>query len=200
MNIHLVTPGFRPEFIKRQLKYLCEFQDVGFIWHLIMDDNIEYDIQKEDNYDKIKDKIQFYSVKTEYPYGFDQRTYFTETISLNYPDSDWMYFLDDDNLPSSDVFECWSKYRADENTNFVLMSQLRFYNPNKRLFGRENWACLGRVDIGNFICKLKIIKGWKMSTYLYNYDGHFVEDLKKIYNDSFAYEDSLVALYNVLHI
>lgn len=200
MTLHLVTPGFRPHFILRQLKYLCEYSDCDFIWHIIMDSKISLDITQDDNFLKIKDKIKVYSIDTIYTFGFEQRNYFTETLSLQYNDNDWMYFLDDDNLPSPDVFDCWLKYRTEFEKNFVLMSQIRFYNPNKRLYGRIGHASLGKVDIGNFICRLKIIKGRQMNSQLYNYDGHLVEELKKEYGDSFAYEEAYVALYNVLHI
>jgi len=200
MTLHLVTPGFRPHFIFRQLKYLCEYSNCDFIWHIIMDSKITFDITQDENYLKIKDKIRIYSVDTTYPYGFEQRNYFTETLSKSYNDIDWVYFLDDDNLPSPDVFECWLKYRTQPSINFVLMSQLRFFNPTKRLYGRKGNDSLEKVDMGNFICKLKIIKGRHMNPQLYSSDGHFVEDLKKNYENSFAYEESLMALYNVLHV
>lgn len=200
MNIHLVTPGFRPEFIKRQLKYLCEFRDIGFTWHIIMDSKIELDLKNDSNFNILQEKINLLSVDTQYNFGFEQRSHFTKTLSKNYPDSDWLYFLDDDNLPSYDVFECWKKYRLDDNVNFVLLSQLRFYNPNKKLYGRKGCDSLGNVDIGNFICKLKIIQGLEMNPQLYNYDGHLVEHLKRNFGDSFAYEESLVSFYNILHV
>lgn len=200
MSLHLITPGFRPEFIKRQLKYLLEYINIDFVWHIIMDSKINFEIKDDSNFSKLQNQINIYSVKTEYTYGFEQRSHFTKILSKNYPSTDWLYFLDDDNLPSYDVFKCWEKYRLDDNVNFVLLSQLRFFNPNKKLYGRKGCDSLGNVDIGSFICRLKIIQGMEMNPQLYNYDGHLVEHLKKNFGDSFAYEESLVSFYNILHV
>lgn len=200
MSLHLVTPGFRPEFIKRQIKYLNEYKDEDFIWHIIMDDKIEINLESYEFYDILKTKINLHKIKVNYTFGYEQRTYFTEHLSQNYNDNDWLYFLDDDNLPSPDVFECYKKYLNNNDIDFVIMSQIRFFNPAKRLYGKPEWAKLGAVDIGSFICKLKNIKGFRMEILLYNYDGHFIETFKGKLANKFAYEESFSTLYNVLHV
>lgn len=198
MSLHFVTPGFRPDNIRRQIKYLNEYKDEDFIWHIVMDEKIKINLESYDLYNGLKTKINLSCIQAEYTFGFEQRNHFTKVISLNYSDDDWVYFLDDDNLPSPDVFECYKKYLTRSDIDFVVMSQIRFFNPAKRLFGRPECAKVGAVDIGSFICKLKVVKGWEMRFDLYNYDGHFVETFKEKLGKSFSYEESFVTLYNVL--
>ena len=57
MKLHFVTPGFRPNFIKRQLKYLVEYIDYDFVWHIIMDNKIAFDIKECQQYDELKDNV-----------------------------------------------------------------------------------------------------------------------------------------------
>ena len=199
-HLHLITPGFRPAYIQKILSDLVFYRNNPFIWHLIMDEKVEIDIQTFKNYDKVKNFIKFYKIPTIYNYGFEQRLFFLEKIAFEYNSDDWGYFLDDDNLLTPDIFTAFNKYINDEQANIVLMSQLRYDNPNKRLYGRPGHACLGMVDIGNFIFKLRILRGVKINVNNYSEDGALMEYISKTYPESLRYEDCLMTTYNILKV
>jgi hypothetical protein len=165
-----------------------------------MDEKVQLNKEDLKGYKELEDRLNFTKIPTQYTYGFEQRKYFLEVIANDFKSTDWGYFLDDDNLVTPDIFTAFAKYKNDETAKFVLMSQLRYKNPNKRLYGRQGHATLGNVDIGNFIFKLEILKNVPINTCNYSEDGNIVQNLCKQYGDYFKYEEGLMTTYNILQI
>jgi hypothetical protein len=202
-TIHIITAGFRPAYIAKSIKYMAQFKCQPLIWHLIMDDKISIDVEKMDGYEVVKDVLKVYSVPTTYPYGFEQRRHFTETLSLQYDKNDWGYFLDDDNLMTPDIFAAFEKYKGDPTAKMVMMSQLRYLQPElNRLYGKKgNATTLGMVDIGSFIFRLEVLQGKSINVYNYSEDGNIVVSLYEQYGEvAFRYEEGLMTTYNILQI
>lgn len=198
-SLHLITPGFRFNCLNKIATNLSTFYSkFNFKWHLIADKKQSIDVSKFDEYEKIKSKLYFYEIEAHHPFGFEQREYFTCNIANNYNSNEWAYFLDDDNLVTPDIFECWAKYINDVTTKFVLMSQLRYNDPNLRLYGLKGHNKLGAVDIGNFIFKIETLLNIKMSYNVRSHDGRVAEHIAENYPDYLKYEPGYMTTYNIL--
>ena len=198
-KLHIVTPGFRPHFIEKILTDLITYPE-PFIWHLIMDNNIKLNISSINGYSEIAEKIRLCEIKTAYPYGFEQRRYFTEIISLEYDSNDWVYFLDDDNLVTPYIFDAFHKYKEDPTAKVIMMSKLRYKNSIKKIIGKEGREKAGLVDIGSFISKLEVLKGLMLNTTAYGEDSTLIEYLHATHKPYFKYEENLVTTYNILQL
>ena len=96
--IHFITPLYRYnniEIIYSTIKHQVD----DFNWHLIEGKNTI----GENNFDFLKDdeRVKFYKIDTLHPWGHEQRNYFITDIKCN--DTDWCYFLDDDNIITWDL-------------------------------------------------------------------------------------------------
>ena len=179
--IHFITPLYRYnniEIIYSTIKHQVD----DFNWHLIEGKNTI----GENNFDFLKDdeRVKFYKIDTLHPWGHEQRNYFITDIKCG--DTDWCYFLDDDNIITWDLISTYNEEKNSE-TDFVLFSQKSGLTEKIRLYGdNENRLNLGLCDIASFMIRYRLIK----KTYIHNIgfrnaDGHYAISVKKFKNECF---------------
>lgn len=201
--LHIITPGFRVNFLKKIAENLATYyKDQNFIWHLIMDQPGK--LKREDLLpycDVLGDKLKIYEeLTTFYPWGFEQRNYFTNVIANNYPVEDWCYFLDDDNLMTIDIFYMFEKYKLDSTAKYIGMSQLRYKDPQLRLWGIPDHATLGLVDIGSFLFRSETLINIPMNLSCRSADGWIAHGIVAL-NPGFAkWEPNYMTTYNILQL
>ena len=195
--IHFITPLYRYnniEIIYSTIKHQVD----DFNWHLIEGKNTI----GENNFDFLKDdeRVKFYKIDTLHPWGHEQRNYFITDIKCN--DTDWCYFLDDDNIITWDLISTYNEEKNSE-TDFVLFSQKSGLTEKIRLYGdNENRLGLGLCDIASFIIRYRLIK----KTYIHNIgfrnaDGHYAISLKNFKNEhNFKYYPNKFVRYNSLSL
>lgn len=195
--IHFITPLYRHNNIKIVYSTI-KHQVEDFNWHLIEGSNKvgeeSLDFLKTDN------RVKFYKIETNYPWGHEQRNYFIKDIKCE--DQDWCYFLDDDNVVTWDLIRTYNEEKSN-NTDLVLFSQKAGLTEKNRLWAySENDLKLGRCDIGSFLIKYSLIK----NTFIYNYqyrngDGHYGEDLIRLKNSyNYKYYSDRYVRYNSLSL
>ena len=105
---------------------------------------------------KDDERVKFYKIDTLHPWGHEQRNYFITDIKCN--DTDWCYFLDDDNIITWDLISTYNEEKNSE-TDFVLFSQKSGLTEKIRLYGdNENRLGLGLCDIASFMIRYRLIK------------------------------------------
>lgn len=201
-TLHLITPGFRINFLKKIADDLATYySDQKFIWHVIMDQPGR--LTREDlspHSEILGDKLKIYEISTGYPWGFEQRNHFTNVIANDYPATDWGYFLDDDNLVTIDIFYMFNHYRLDPTAKYIGMSQLRYKDPMRRLWGFPGHATLGTVDIGSFLFRIETLLNIPMNITCRSADGYIADGIVTLNPEFVKYEPNYMTTYNILQL
>lgn len=188
--INLITPLYRYDNVPLIYQNILSLTD-DFKWFLIEGSN---KIGSCDISEILKDsRIHYHKINTTYPFGHEQRNYFITGNTVC--DDEWCYFLDDDNLITSDLIS-----ELNDNSDFILFPQKAGLTEKVRLWPGENKLGLGLNDIGNFLIKYKLLK--KHIIYFIserNADGHFGEEIKKeIKKYKFKFLEDKYTRYNCL--
>jgi hypothetical protein len=175
--IHFITPLYRKSNIKRLMLNLTP-QIKDFTLHLIEGSVVEgsddLSFLQEDS------RVKLYKIDTQYTWGHEQRNYFIKNIGC--ADTDWCYFLDDDNMVTGDLVKTYYEHGSDDRLDIILFSQKAGVTDNVRLLsdGEESLAC-GRADIGSFLLRYRVLKKLYISyENQRNGDGHMAERLREL--------------------
>lgn len=194
--IHFITPLYRLNNLKIIYSTIIH-QTAKFNWHLIQGTNLvgcdDIQILKND------DRVKFYTLETNFKWGHEQRNFFIKNIEVN--DEDWCYFLDDDNVVTSDLInECESIPNSE--IDLILFSQKKGLTDQIRLYGLPGNLKLGTCDIGSFVIKYKILKQtYTLQEPYRNSDGHYCEYLNKFNSgNNFKFISDKFVRYNALSL
>lgn len=193
--IHFVTPLYRysniPIIYSTLIHQVAEFQ-----WHLIEGSN---KVQDTDLTTVLQDeRVHYVKIKTHYPWGHEQRNYFLTDIQA--PDNDWCYFLDDDNVVTSDLVEIAAEY-LDRDVDIILLSQKAGLTEKTRLYGFEGRLRLGLCDIGSFLVRIYQARCCDLKIEWRNSDGHYAECLQaRIPSSKQVYLPEKFVRYNALSL
>jgi hypothetical protein len=194
--IHFITPLYRYNNIKIVYSTI-KYQVDDFNWHLIEGSNkIGEDLIDFLNSD---DRVKFYKIPTQYPWGHEQRNYFI--TSINCHDDDWCYFLDDDNVVTWDLIRTYNEEK-NSDVDLVLFSQKQGLTEKDRLWAYEDRLKLGSCDIGSFIIRYKLIKKTLIyNSELRNADGHYADQINHFRkNHIFKFHLERYVRYNALSL
>ena len=198
VTLHFITPLYR--YNNLHIVYsTIKHQIIDFNWHLIEGS----EKKGEDTIDDIiaDNRVSYHKIKTNAPWGHEQRNYFITDIGAN--DNDWCYFLDDDTVVTHDLIETFNEERYTD-TDFILLSQKKGLTEQIRLYGEECRLQNGFVDIGSFLIRWKFMKHTNIDCIFYrNGDGHYVEHLKRMKDASgykFRYILDRYTRYNALSL
>jgi len=159
--IHIITPCSRPdnlEIIKKSIPETC-------LWWVGLDAKVEKEVIVE------KAKI----VKSPYSGNFGNMTRNYVMENLQADDSDWVYFLDDDNVVHPEWLEGVSDHL--KNNNFIVWGQLH-KNGQIRLKPVTE-PRVNRIDTACFMIRWEILKNFRFHESAYAADGILAE---KIYD------------------
>lgn len=194
--IHFITPLYRYNNIKIVYSTIKN-QVEDFNWHLIEgsnkigDDSLEFLI--------LDNRVKFYKIPTKYIWGHEQRNYFISSIKCE--DTDWCYFLDDDNVITWDLIKTYNEEK-NSDVDLVLFSQKQGLTEKDRLWGYEDRLKLGSCDIGSFIIRYRLIKKTNIP-YIEqrNADGHYAEQINQYRkNLNFKFYSDRYVRYNALSL
>jgi hypothetical protein len=191
--VHFITPLYRYNNIR--IIYPTIFHQIqNFKWHLIEGSN---KIGEESLDFLLKDnRVFYYKMKTNYVWGHEQRNYFIKNIEAD--DNDWCYFLDDDNVVTSDLAsEIIKEYNSDYD--IILFSQKQGLTDKNRLVGLIGHLSLGLCDIGSFVIRYGKLKNTIIDLEnSRNADGHYCEQIARIKDVKIKYSAEKFVRYNSL--
>jgi hypothetical protein len=194
--IHFVTPLYRYNNIKIVYSTIKN-QVEDFNWHLIEGSNKIGDESLD--FLNSDDRVKFYKISTQHPWGHEQRNYFITDIKCK--DDDWCYFLDDDNVVTWDLVKTYNEEKNGD-VDLVLFSQKQGLTEKERLWAYEDRFKLGGCDIGSFMIRYKLIK----KTLIYNIelrnaDGHYASYINEFKNEHiFKFYLERYVRYNALSL
>lgn len=188
--INLITPLYRTDNIPLIYQNILSLTN-DFKWFLIEGSNKigSYDISE-----LLKDNRVYYSkIESNYDWGYEQRNHFITGNTVS--DDEWCYFLDDDNLITSDLIS-----ELNDDSDFILFPQKAGLTEQIRLWSSENNLGLGLNDMGNFLIKYRLLKNHIIAhIYERNGDGHFGEEMKRQINKyNFKFVQDKYTRYNCL--
>jgi hypothetical protein len=194
--IHFITPLYRYNNIKIVYSTIKNQVD-NFNWHLIEGSNKigdeSLDFLNSDN------RVKFYKILTQHPWGHEQRNYFI--TSINCQDEDWCYFLDDDNIVTWDLIKTYNEEK-NSDVDLVLFSQKQGLTEKERLWAYEDRLKLGGCDIGSFMIRYKLLKKTLIHNIeLRNADGHYALYINEFKNEHiFKFYLERYVRYNALSL
>jgi hypothetical protein len=192
--IHFITPLYRYDNLEIIYSTIVHQID-DFKWHLIEGTNKLGDksteFMDEDN------RVLRYKIKTNFIFGHEQRNYFIQNIECD--KNDWCYFLDDDNVVTSDLCEVYNSITSDYDV--IVFSQKKGLTDQQRLLGCQGSLKLGSCDIGSFLIRYEVLKK-TLIPYIdqRNSDGHFCEQISNIPNIKILYKPEKFVRYNSLSL
>ena len=191
--INFITPLYRYNNIEI-LYNIISSQTKNFKWYLISGSSSlgcsNIDFLSVDN------RIFKYHIDGDSIWGHEKRNFFIENVICS--DNEWCYFLDDDNIVTSDlIYEAELEYESDYDV--ILFSQKQGMTDKNRLLGRNGHMSLGLCDIGSFLIRYGKIKATKIyNENQRNADGHYCEQISKIPNIKIKYSEDKFVRYNAL--
>jgi len=193
--IHFITPLYRKNYLEIIYSSIVN-QVEDFNWHLIEGSKTigcsEFDFIEKDQ------RIKKNKIGTHYVWGHEQRNYFIQNIGC--PDSDFCYFLDDDNIVTSDLIEIYQREK-DSDVDLILFAQKAGLTDKIRLYAISlDDLRLGRSDIGSFLVRYSLLKKVYIAHLSSrNADGHLANALGEFKNDyNMIVESGKYVRYNSL--
>jgi len=181
--LSIITPCSRPQNLQK-LKESIEFQSVR-IWYIV------YDTSKTPLVKQFEDNSQIVELGVDQcSYGGPQRNCALELV----PDSDLIYFLDDDNIVHSAFWTLFPKFDLDHIYTFDLekhskkgTSILKGGNPKKL-----------HIDTAQFVIPKKLLgtSRWRHGKMG---DGHLMEEMHSKHKDKFVYINTIASYWNKIN-
>jgi len=178
--INIITPCSRPENLLEMSNRIPVMNDLA--WWIIFDSDkpVEFTL----NYPP---KVHVLYYKDDSLAGNGQRNYVLDIIKEGY-----IYFLDDDTLPHSGLFDL---FKDVEDGKFYIGEQL---NPDGSTRLKATMPELNHIDSGSCLIDRKIIGNNRWETKMYAGDGEFYLSVSLGNEDKIVLINKPISIYNAL--
>jgi hypothetical protein len=184
-KLTIITPSVRPENIFRLYQSLrMEYVDK---WFIVYDGSriAENPLLFQNAHPQICETV--YTANETSMCGNTQRNHILDIIERDQSCAGtYLYYLDDDNLGHPNLYLLLDK--IDDGRIYTFDSTTRSGNE----------PVINQIDTAQFLADISLVRGLRWVPYLYNADGHYIENACYLNREKWVYVKHTMAYYNIL--
>jgi hypothetical protein len=184
-KLTVITPSVRPENIYRlyqtlQMEYVHK-------WYIVYDGSriAENPLLFLNSHPQITEIV--YTATETSACGNAQRNHILDIIERDQSCAGtYLYYLDDDNIVHPNLYVLLDK--LDDGRIYTFDSVARLGNE----------PSINKIDTAQFLADISLVRGLRWVPYLYNADGHYIENACYLNREKWVYVNAVMAYYNYL--